>query len=125
MANRVDDYIAGLDGWQAEAAAALRRQILAVEGTTETFKWGQPVYESEHGPVCLLKAHKNHLTLGFWRGQQMEDPEGRFAPVGSFRMADIKLRGAGEIAGDEVRRLVEAGVALNRQHGNPLADMKK
>lgn len=125
MGSKVDDYIAGLDGWQAEVAAALRAHILAVEGVTENFKWGQPIYESDMGPVCLIKAYKSHVGLGFWRGQQMGDLDERFVPVGSFKMADIKLRGAGEIGGDDIRRLVETGVELNRQHGNPLADLKK
>lgn len=125
MANKVDDYVAKLSGWQAEVAATLRREVLAVGGITETFKWGQPVYESEHGPVCLIKAHKNHLNLGFWRGQQMAELNARFAPVGSFKMADIKLKGAGEIGGAEVHRLVEAGIRLNQQHGNPLADLRR
>lgn len=124
MANKVDDYIAGLSGWQAEAAVMLRRQILAVDGITENFKWGQPIYESGTGPVCLIKAHKAHVNFGFWRGQQMADLDPRFAPIGSFKMADIKLRGAGEISGTDVRRLVEAGMSLNEQYGDPLKDLK-
>ncbi len=125
MANKVDDYIARLDGWQAQVAAELRQQILAVGGVAETFKWGQPVYESGQGPVCLIKAHKGHVTFGLWRGQQMADPDKRLIPMGSFKMADIKLKGPGEISAAEVRRLVEAGISLNEQHGDPLGDLKR
>jgi hypothetical protein len=39
MASRVDEYVAGLSGWQAEAVSALRRDILAAGGVTESFKW--------------------------------------------------------------------------------------
>lgn len=124
MANKVDDYIAGLAGWQAEVAASLRENALAVGGISETFKWGQPVFESEFGPVCLIKAHKAHISFGFWRGQQMGDVERRFVPVGSFKMADIRLKGPGEIDGALVRRLVETGISLNLQHGDPLKDLK-
>lgn len=124
MANKVDDYIAGLDGWQAEVAASLRKHILAVGGVTENFKWGQPVFETGKGPVCLIKAHKAHVTLGFWRGQQMGDLDKRLTAMGSFKMADIKLKGPGDIKGDEVRRLVEAGIALNTERGDPLKEAK-
>lgn len=125
MTSKIDDYIAKLNGWQADVAASLRRQILAVGGITETFKWSQPVFESEYGPVCLIKANKANISFGFWRGQQMVDLDPRFVPVGSFKMADIKLKGAGEIGGAEVRRLVKAGIRLNQQHGDPLADLKQ
>jgi hypothetical protein len=124
VANKIDDYIAGLTGWQAEVAAALRKEVLAVGGITETFKWGQPVFESEYGPVCLIKANKANIGFGFWRGQQMAELDARFAPVGNFKMADIKLKGPGEIGSAEVRRLVDAGIRLNQQHGDPLKDLK-
>ena len=85
MGKTIDDYIANLDGWQAEVAAALRADALAVSGITETFKWGQPVFESAYGPVCLIKANKAKVSLGFWRGQQMADLDGRRTPSATSR----------------------------------------
>ena len=38
-------------------------------------KWSQPVYEDDFGPFCFMKAHKNHVNIGFWRGAVMNDPE--------------------------------------------------
>lgn len=119
MSKSVDDYVAGLSGWQGEAVAALRRDILAAGGVTEAFKWGHPIWEAG-GPICLVKAHKAHVTLGFWRGALMAELDSRLEPGGSFQMASIKLKGPGEITADEVRRLVEAAVALNTKHGDPL-----
>lgn len=123
MGSKVDEYVAGLSGWQAEAVSALRRDILAAGGVTESFKWGHPVYEAG-GPVCLVRAHKGHVTFGLWRGAQMKELDARLEEGGSFRMASIKLRAPGEIGGEQVRRLVAAGVALNREHGDPLKEGK-
>lgn len=123
MANKVDDYLAGLAGWQAEVAAALRRAILAAGGVTEDFKWGHPVYEAG-GPVCLFKAHKDHVTLGFWRGADMTALEPRLVPHGGFQMASIKVTRPGEIGDAEIARLVASGIKLNREKGDPLKQKK-
>jgi hypothetical protein len=119
MGRTVDDYVGALSGWQALTTAALRRDILAATGVAETLKWNHPVYVSE-GPVCLIQAHKAHVSLGFWRGAEMLALDGRLVPQGSFLMASIKLGATDKMDPDQVRRLVEAGVALNREKGDPL-----
>ena len=64
----VDAYVAGLEGWQAEAAQRLRDVIRsAAPSLAESIKWGQPVYE-DSGPVCYFRTSTDHLTFGFWRG---------------------------------------------------------
>jgi hypothetical protein len=115
----VDEFVAGLSGWQAQAVAALRRDVLSAGGVTETLKWGHPVYEAG-GPVCLIKAHKAHVTFGLWRGAEMTALEPRLEPGGSFQMAAIKLRAPGEISAEQVRRLVAEGIRLNAEKGDPL-----
>ena len=123
MPNKVDDYIAGLSGWQAEMAATLRTWIMA-RGLEEAFKWGQPVFQTDKGPVCFLKSGKTNLLFGFWRGQQMAGLDQRLEPFGSFRMAGIKLTGADQIDEALLNRLVTTGIALNEQHGDPLKEPK-
>ena len=119
MAKTVDEYIAGVSGWQAEAVAALRADILAAGGVTEGFKWGHPIYESAEGPVCLFKAHKAHVTFGLWRGAEMVDIDKRLEAGGSFAMASIKIEKPGEVSTGDVKRLVTKGVALNKEKGDP------
>lgn len=123
MSGKVEDYIAGLPGWQPQLAAFLRDRVLAA-GLREAFKWGQPVFSSDRGPVCFLKSGKANLLFGFWRGQQMVTLDSRLDPIGSFRMAGIKLTGTGQIDAAQVGLLVEAGIALNQQHGDPLKEPK-
>lgn len=119
MGKTVDDFVAALTGWQARAVQDLRRDILAA-GTTEALKWGHPVYQSD-GPVCLIQSHKAHVTFGFWRGAEMLSLDPRLVPHGSFEMASIKLTAEGQITAEQVKALVEHGMALNRQKGDPLA----
>jgi hypothetical protein len=117
MAGTVDGYMAGLSGWQAQAAAELRRHLLAAGGLSEVFKWAEPVYESG-GPVCWFKAHKAHLTFGFWRGAALRPLDPRIETSGE-KMGHIKLTAPGQITAGEVRTLVQAGARLNAEFGNP------
>lgn len=119
MSDKVDAYIAGLEGWQAQTAELLRREILAAGDLTEDFKWGHPMW-SAGGAVCLFKAFKSHMTLAFWRGAQMTDLAPRLEPSGGFQMAAIKLTGPGQVSAPEIHRLVAAAIALNCEHGDPM-----
>lgn len=121
MAKTVDEYVAGLAGWQALVVAELRRHILAAGEVAEAFKWGHPIWEAG-GPVCLVKAHKPHVILGFWRGLEMTGLDPRLEPGGSFKMASIKLTGPGQMTSEQVRGLVAAGIALNREKGDPFKE---
>jgi len=117
MVGTVDDYLAGLSGWQAQAAAELRAQLLATGELSEVFKWAEPVYENG-GPVCWFKAHKAHLTLGFWRGAALMSLDPRLTTSGA-KMAHIKLTAPGQIIADQIGPLVRAGARLNAELGNP------
>ncbi|MBT9471641.1 MAG: DUF1801 domain-containing protein [Pseudomonadota bacterium] len=119
MSDKVDAYIAALDGWQADTAKLLRQQIAAAGDLAEDFKWGHPMW-SAGGAVCLFKSFKSHMTFAFWRGAQLTDLDPRLEPGGSFNMAAIKLTGPDQITSNEVGRLVAAAIALNREHGDPM-----
>ena len=68
MAKSVAEYSAALPDWQATIANKLWDTIRAASpALTEAINWAQPVYEA-NGPVCYFKAHKQHVTFGFWRG---------------------------------------------------------
>ena len=58
-AKTVDEYIAGLKGWQQEVAAAIRAIVQeAAPEAKESIKWAQPVYEIG-GPFAYIKAHSS------------------------------------------------------------------
>lgn len=114
----VDAYLAGVTGELADLAQRLRQVILsAAPSATESIKWGQPVYE-DGGPVCYFKVATSHITFGFWRGTEIDDPEGRLEGDGD-RMKHIKLRSPDDLADDAIADWVRQAVELNRQQGNP------
>jgi len=117
-AKTVDEYIAGLEGWQAEVVASLRAIIReAAPQATESIKWAQPVYE-DHGPFCYMKAFKNHVNFGFWRGSELPDPEGLIESSGK-KMGHVKLTGMKDVRPELFADYVRAAVELNRTLGDP------
>jgi hypothetical protein len=119
MAKTVDDYIAKLPAAQAKLAQALRKAILSAspDEISEAIKWAQPVFES-NGPVCYFKAHKQHVTFGFWRGAALMGLDSRLETSGS-KMAHIKLFVADDVDRAHIAALVRAATKLNRVHGDP------
>ena len=71
----VDNWIAALEPHVRPVAAALRRLILdACPDLAESIKWGNPVYERT-GKVCYLAATEAYVSLGFFNGAALTDPE--------------------------------------------------
>jgi hypothetical protein len=114
----VAEYLSVLPESQRTIAEALRTLILTqVPGAKESIKWSQPVYESD-GPCIWIKAHKAHVTLGFWRGMQLETGRGIIEGSGS-KMGHIKLRAMSELKPALLKALVQEAAALNRARGDP------
>jgi hypothetical protein len=114
----VDDYIAQLSGWQAEAATQLRAIVReAAPDADEAIKWSQPVYSS-NGPVCYFKAFTKHLNFGFWRGVQLTDPSG-LLQSGGKKMAHVKIASLDDIQPEVFKGFVREAVELNLEHGDP------
>jgi hypothetical protein len=114
----VDEYIAGLDGWRKQVLIQLRELIdSAAPKATAAIKWSQPVWD-DHGPFCYIRAHANHVTLGFWRGASLLAPRGFLQGEGD-RMRHIKLTSTDQIRKKLVQELVRAAVKLNRAEGDP------
>lgn len=117
-ARTVEEYIAGLEDWQAEIASDLRLIVReAAPGASEAIKWAQPVYE-ESGPVCYFKAFKTSVNFGFWRGAQLDDPEGILEGSGE-KMRHVKVASRDQIREEVFRDFVRQAVELNRELGNP------
>lgn len=114
----VDDYVRGLEGWQAAVVESIRAIVAsAAPGSTEAMKWGQPVFE-QVGPFAYVKAFKHHVNFGFWRGVELRGLEARLQSGGQ-RMAHVKLAGPDEIDQGAFSALVREAVALNAREGDP------
>ena len=114
----VDGYIAGLEGWKGEIVSRVRQIVLkAAPGAKESIKWAQPVYESS-GPFAYIKAFKSAVNLGFWRGADLEDPNGLLQGSGN-KMRHIKLTSVADVDEKALAGLVSQAVELNRVKGDP------
>jgi len=114
----VDDYVAELSDWQAEAATKLRSLVReAAPDAEEGIMWSQPVW-STNGPFCYIKAFKAHLNFGFWRGVQLDDPVSLLQGSGE-KMRHVKITSPDDIQPEPFRAFIRQAVELNRASGDP------
>jgi hypothetical protein len=98
-------------GWQQKKLKALLDAVQKAAPDAElAIKWGQPVF-SVDGPLAFLRPAKAHVTLGFWRGAELSDPDGVLEGEGA-RMKHWKL-------GEDDARWVREACELNRSKGDP------
>jgi len=114
----VDSYIAGLKDWQAEIVSEVRKIILkAAPEADESIKWAQPVYEI-NGPFAYIKAFKNSVNFGFWRGVDIMDPDGLLQGSGE-KMRHFKLTSLDDINAPVFSDYIQQAVKLNLMKGDP------
>ena len=118
MSNRskeTDAYIAESPEFAQPILSRLRELFHQAEPEiVETKKWGCPFFEYE-GMVGGLAAFKKHVTLTFWKGKLMKDPESLFKDVGKSNMFSMKIGSIDELPSDEVLlRYIEEAVTLNK-----------
>jgi hypothetical protein len=119
----IEAYAAKFDDWRGEVLDRLRALIASVVPTANaSIKWAQPVFE-HNGPFAFLRAHTKHVNLGFWRGKELDDPDGRLESGGD-RMAHVKIGGVDDIDESRFAAWVRQAVALNDEKGNPTARQK-
>jgi hypothetical protein len=114
----VDAYVVGFRDWRGDTVSALRKLIReAAPDAVESIKWGQPVYEV-NGPFAYIKAYKNHVNFGLWRGAELTDPKGILEGTGS-RMRHVELRSVADIDTAMLQAMVRTAVEMNRIKGDP------
>ena len=117
-AKTVDEYISGLEGWKADVVARIREIILrAAPDAKESIKWAQPVYEN-NGPFSYIKAFKNSVNFGFWRGVDIDDSYNLLQGTGD-KMRHFKLTGLEDIKEEIFSDYVKQAVQLNLEKGDP------
>jgi hypothetical protein len=114
----VEGYIADLSGWRAEATSALVALVReAAPDATGSIKWAQPVFDS-NGPAVWIKAFPRWVSIGFWRGAELEDAHGALEGDGT-RMKHVKVRDGAETPREAITDYVRQAVALNAEKGDP------
>ncbi|MFC1866237.1 DUF1801 domain-containing protein [Chloroflexota bacterium] len=114
----VDGYIKGLEKSKGKIVSTVRKIILeAAPQAKESIKWAQPVYES-NGPFAYIKAFKNDVNFGFWRGVDIKDAKGLLQGSGD-KMRHVKLSGLDDIDKSTFADFVRQSIELNKTKGDP------
>ena len=117
-AKSVEEYISSVEDWKGEIVAELREIILEISPEIkESIKWAQPVYES-NGPFSYIKAFKNAVNFGFWRGVDLKDPKGILVGSGE-KMRHIKITTPDDIDKKVFANFVRQAIKLNEKLGDP------
>ena len=110
----VDSWIAELDPLHREISVKLRDLILHTEPSLkETIKWGHPIYEKD-GNVCYLACNDRYVTLGFFNGAALNDPQKLIEGTG-VKMRHVKLWTMADIQDALITTWVKQATALNQQ----------
>jgi hypothetical protein len=115
----IEDYIKD----QEKDKGAIVKELVfivnkAAPKTEKGIKWSQPVFWNENGPFCFIKAHKNHVNIGFWRGAQMKDSKGVLEGEG-VKMRHVKIVEKKDIDKTVLTDFIKQGLKLNKEYGNP------
>lgn len=105
--------------WQKSAFDQLNGMIQdAYPAVKSSIKWAQPVWETPEGPMAYLRSSSKHLTFGFWRGAEFDDPTGVLEGEGD-RMKHLKFKSLEEIDPVLVEGFLKQAVVLNARKGDP------
>ncbi len=109
-ASKVDVYFKSLAPKLAKSAEKLRKTIFDVEpNATEALKWSQPCY-GKVKDVCYISGAKDHITFGFFRGTELDDPHSKLQGTGKG-MRHVKIIDPGNVDGP-FRQLIKDAFAL-------------
>ncbi len=110
-----------VDGLPAEQGKIVSSLIALVSESAPkailSIKWGQPVFD-QNGPFCYVRAHKSHITFGFWRGLDISAGRGILQSSGQ-KMAHIRITKEGDFQKELFQHWVKEAVHLNETKGDP------
>ena len=96
MNPEVTAYINNATAEQKEIMTQIRSLLhTSVTGVQEDFKWSRPVFRKNHD-FAYLKTAKAYVTLGFFRFEKLNDPDGLLEGTGKD-MRHIKIKKPGDI----------------------------
>ena len=126
-AANVEQYISRKPAFAQPICEKLREVILkAGPKLDEGIRWGGPSYKGK-GLVLGMGAFKEHVTLFFNRGQELEDPEGLMEPAeGTANSRSVKVRTLAEVTtkAKAIAALIKQAVELDGK-GAPAKKVKR
>jgi uncharacterized protein YdeI (YjbR/CyaY-like superfamily) len=106
---KVDAYFERSEKWPEEMLR-LRPTLLAA-GLTEEIKWGKPCYSHEGRNIAILQEMKDFLSLMFFKGALLSDPDGVLESQGPNSRSALRIRFTSVDDVDRLAKTVRAYVA--------------
>jgi hypothetical protein len=116
----IDTMIAKMSPPVAKTVAALRALVKTkVPGVTEKAQaaW-KTINFDRNGGLIAIGGHANWATIGFMRGTELDDPEGRLQGTGKT-MRNVRIEPGTPIPRAYLSKLIAQAVKLNDEHGPP------
>ena len=114
----VQGYIDSFAGEQRKIVSSLVTLVReAAPDASLSIKWGQPVFE-QNGPFCYVRAFKDHVNLGFWRGVDISSGKG-VLQSGGQKMAHARIESEDDIKKSLFQSWVKEAIHLNQTKGDP------
>lgn len=121
-----DEYIARAPEFARPILERVRETFHAADpDVEEAIKWRTPFFVRK-GMLGGMAAFKEHVSLSFWRGKELEDPAGLFKGVGDSEMCALKVRSTKELPPKKVLvAYVKAAIALEESGARACDTQKK
>lgn len=86
---KIDAFLDRATRWQEEMKEL--RGILLDCDLTEELKWGKPCYTAAGGNIVIMQPFKAHLSLMFFKGALLDDPEGILRSQGENTRSALRM----------------------------------
>lgn len=104
---KVTEYINNAPTEQVHLLETLRLLIHeTIPETTEELKWGMPVFKKTKA-FTYLRSSKNHVALGFYNIERINDPKGMLEGTGKT-MRHLKIKQPEDIDSTFIRESLTA-----------------
>lgn len=94
------------------------RKIILAAGLTEEIKWGVPCYTSGGRNILILSAFTERVTVSFFRGAELTDPEGLLEMPGEnsryARLMSFTKPAAVDAASHSIEAFIREAVRLEK-----------
>lgn len=114
---KIEGYINGLPGWQAQNLRQFRALITeTVADVEEDWKWSVPVFLCNKKLVAAMSSFKEHTKFNFFNGAKLNDVHGLFnSGLESKDNRSINLAEGEAVNQKQLGELIEAAFQYARE----------
>lgn len=109
---KIDEYIAKHDDWRGELLSKIRQLVHeTAPQVEEDWKWSSPIFSVNGKMICSPSAFKNHVSLNFFHGAFIEDPNNLFPEDSQAKqMRTVKFKKSEDFDQEALKSLVKSAI---------------